>query len=164
MPIHRVEVTEYECLRCNYRWINRMNGVDGPLPERCSKCKRPNWNTTTKTPEEIGLRKRIKYLNTLYENQSSYWNYSIDWNNGVADRFLNLDPRPSISELKSVLSAPALKLNSQNQNRHRGYVLDPKNRRYMTFDKETYKKLLTMDAEKQIKIMGAIIDSRSRSP
>ena len=30
MPIHSIQVSEYECVHCGYRWINRVNGKEGP--------------------------------------------------------------------------------------------------------------------------------------
>jgi hypothetical protein len=44
MPIHTVQVTEYECGHCGWKWINRINGKDRPIPLKCAKCKRLNWN------------------------------------------------------------------------------------------------------------------------
>jgi Zn ribbon nucleic-acid-binding protein len=29
MPIERIQVLEYECVRCGYKWVNRVNGHDG---------------------------------------------------------------------------------------------------------------------------------------
>jgi hypothetical protein len=28
MPIQRIEVSEYQCIHCSYKWINRANGKD----------------------------------------------------------------------------------------------------------------------------------------
>jgi hypothetical protein len=45
MPIHTIQVTEYECGHCGWKWINRINGNDDrPIPLKCPKCKRLNWN------------------------------------------------------------------------------------------------------------------------
>jgi len=44
MTIYVIRVKEYECAKCGHKWINRINGKDGPIPERCAKCKRVNWN------------------------------------------------------------------------------------------------------------------------
>jgi hypothetical protein len=166
MPIYKVEVTEYQCLKCDYRWINRVNGVEGPIPERCSKCKKLNWNQRNITHKEIGLRRRITYLKTLYRWQSVYWgfsdNYKIDWHDGLSEKFLNLDPRPTVEELNRVLRGPeiALNLNSQNQNRRRGHVPDPNKPGRTKYDAEEYKKLLKQQAQKQQELMQQIIASR----
>jgi hypothetical protein len=44
MPIHTIQVTEYECGHCGWKWINRINGKDRPIPLKCAKCKRLNWS------------------------------------------------------------------------------------------------------------------------
>jgi hypothetical protein len=170
VPICKVEVRGYECFQCGYKWTNWVNGVDGPIPTRCSKCKKFNWNRRGTTPKEIGLRRRISYLETLYRNQSSYWglkdNNTINWPIGLSDKFLNLDPRPTVEELHRVLSGPEiiLRLDSQNQYSHRGYVTvpdgDPSTPRLMRYDEEEYKKLLKQDAQKQQELMQQIIASR----
>ena len=104
MTISRIEVNEYQCVKCGYRWINRFNGKEGPIPKRCAKCKKCNWNDEKGgiTPEENGLRRRIKGMKKLYEYSSTYWDTpSITdyWNTGLADRFLNLNPRPLLWSL-----------------------------------------------------------------
>jgi hypothetical protein len=58
MPIHDIKVKEYECAWCGYKWINRVNGKDGPIPDKCAKCKRGKWingESDIMTPQEIGL-------------------------------------------------------------------------------------------------------------
>jgi hypothetical protein len=55
MTIYVIRIKEYGCDKCGYKWINRINGKDGPIPERCAKCKRVNWNGGSEieiTPEE----------------------------------------------------------------------------------------------------------------
>jgi len=44
------------------------------------------------------------------------------WNNELAEKFLDLNPRPTIAELRRVVYPPGLKigLTSQNRNRRRG--------------------------------------------
>jgi hypothetical protein len=164
MPMNKVEVMEYECIQCRYKWINRVNGVDGAIPKRCAKCKKLNWNRRITTPEEIGFRRRIGYLKTLYRDQTCYWglrdNYKIDWPEGLIEKFLNLDPRPTIADLERVLHAPVIRLDSQNQYTRRGYVPHPSKPRVMTYDEEEYKKLLKQGAEKQQNLMLEIINSR----
>jgi hypothetical protein len=131
LPISRIEVNEYVCLLCGYRWINRVNGKNGPIPERCAKCKRYGWNGERKsdiiTPEESGLRRRIKNLPRVYHAyhlRRSYDTYSKGRKKPTMEdcfdieltaKFLTLDPRPTIEELKHVLYTPGLqiRLNSQ---------------------------------------------------
>ena len=51
---------------------------------------------------------------------------NIDWPNGLCEKFLDINPRPTIEELKQVLSPPGgLWLTSQNQFTRRGVVPDP---------------------------------------
>jgi hypothetical protein len=44
MPILKIQVNEYEYINCGYKWINRVKGKDGPVPKRCAKHKRLNWD------------------------------------------------------------------------------------------------------------------------
>jgi hypothetical protein len=60
VPISRVRVNEYHCVKCGYKWINRVNGVDGPVPTRCAKCKKANWDHGDANAEEVGMRRRVK--------------------------------------------------------------------------------------------------------
>jgi hypothetical protein len=52
MPTQKIEVLEYECTKCSYRWINRVNGKDGPKPKRCAKCKRSGWEEGLMSEDE----------------------------------------------------------------------------------------------------------------
>lgn len=168
MTISRVEVNEYRCIRCGYKWINRINGGDGPIPKRCAKCKKRNWNDKNEaiTPEENGLRRRIKGMKKLYEYSSSYWDMpsvADYWNSGLADKFLNLNPRPSVTELRQVVYPPGLVigLTSQNQTTWRGYVPDPQKPGWMKYDEKEYLKTLRLEAEKRNDAMKQIINNRS---
>src|SRR5262245_34975870 len=143
MPIHKIALSEFECAHCGYRWINRVNGKDGPIPQRCAKCKRPNWETgyneTSMSPKESGLRRRVQNLYRIYH--LSVWrltypmpkfeNFSVDdyLDPSVVAKFLTLDnPRPTISELRGVLYPPGLQLglDSQNFYRREAWYPDPK--------------------------------------
>jgi hypothetical protein len=72
MPIHEIQIKEYECAKCGYKWVNRINGKDGPIPDMCAKCKRVNWNNLSEdiTPKENGLRRRINGFRELYEGDN----------------------------------------------------------------------------------------------
>jgi cytochrome c2 len=168
MAISRVQVNEYQCVKCDYKWINRFNGRDGRVPKRCAKCKRHNWNDKKEgiTPEENGLRRRIKGMKKLYEYSSSYWDtpsIADYWNSGLADRFLNLNPRPSVAELRQViyLSGLVVGLTSQNQNIWRGYVPDPQKPDAMKYDEKEYLKTIRLEAKKRNDAMKQIINNRS---
>jgi len=108
MPIQNIETKEYECGHCGYRWINRINGKDGQVPNCCAKCKRTNWNDPTEriTPYEVGLRRRIKEFNNLYDFEYHYADKRsclICWPIDLSQKFLEIRPRPTIKELKKVL-------------------------------------------------------------
>lgn len=166
MPMKKVEVIEYECIKCGYRWINRVNGVDGPIPKRCAKCKRTNWNQGSPTPKEIGLRRRIDSLKTIYEYQSlALFRDKVNWTKGLTEKFLNLDPRPTMAELERVLYAPelVLRLDSQNQFSHRRYVPVSDKPGLLKYDPREYEKLFKQDAQTQQQLMQMIIDSRPNS-
>lgn len=160
MPKHKVEVTEYECMKCGYKWINRINGKDGIEPKRCAKCKHSNWDKESRTPEQVGLRRRVSYLESLYDTQLRYYwsDKTFSWPKGIIEKFLDVEP--TIAELKQVLLAGKLKLNSQNQYRHRGWVANPDKPGYLKYDDEAYQQLLKQDAQKQQELMQKIIESR----
>ena len=141
MPVHKIEVSEYGCAHCGYKWINRVNGKDGPMPQRCAKCKRPNWNTgyneSPMTPQESGLRRRVQNLYRIYH--LSVWRLtgtlpdletlSVDdyFKRELVAKFLSLNPRPTTQELMGVLYPPGLQLglDSQNLSRKGGMVSRP---------------------------------------
>ena len=168
MTISKVEVNEYRCIKCGYKWINRYNGKEGPIPKRCAKCKKRNWDDEKEgiSPEENGLRRRIKGMKKLYEYSSSYWNMpsvADYWNSGLSDKFLNLNPRPSVAELRQVIYPPGLVigLTSQNQNTWRGYVPDQQKPGGMKYDEKEYLRTLRFEAKKRNDAMKQIINNRS---
>jgi hypothetical protein len=166
MPIHRIEITEYECARCSYKWVNRINGKDGPVPIRCAKCKRTSWNRNGLIKgQENGLRRRIRGYKKLYEYASFFSSDKIHWSEDLAEKFLNLSPRPTIVELKQVVYPRdlALKpLDSQNQYSNRNFVPDPDKPGWVKYDKEEYVKLRKREARTRQEIMQHIIDSRDK--
>ena len=175
MPIHNIQVKEYGCSWCGHKWINRVNGKDGPIPGRCAQCKRRNWNEGEAekiSPEENGLRRRIKGFEKLYKFVEFYWTehlsrppkfVNIDWPAGLTEKFLSLKPRPTIRELRRVMYPAGLvirPLNSQNQYTRRGYVPDPDKPGWFKYDKEEYIKIIQQEAQKRIEVMIEIINSR----
>jgi hypothetical protein len=171
MPIKTIKVSEYECVRCGYKWINRINGHDGPVPQKCAKCKRLGWNGGEKdliSHEESGLRTRIKGLKKLYYIHNLHWGYrderdksGIHWPKGLSEKFLNINPRPTIEELKQVLFPPGgLGLSSQNLFRRRGYILDPEKPGWLKYDKKEYLRILKQEAQNRQKAMIEIMKSR----
>jgi hypothetical protein len=118
------------------------------------------------TPEENGLRRRIRGFKKLYKYAGSYWSdHSLAdcWSSELAERFLILDPRPTITELKQVASPPGLiieALTSQNQYNRRGLVPDPEKPGWLKYDKEAYIKILKQEAQKRQQVMRQIIETR----
>jgi hypothetical protein len=155
MPIHRIEVSEYECRKCHYRWINRINGIDGTIPQRCAKCKRSTWNKKISSKEN-GLRRRINHLKALYEKNIE----DFSWPQKLTEEFLNLDPSPTVPELQQVLISAKLGLNSQNQYGQRYRVPDPDKPGRFKYDKKEWVRLLKQDAERMQGVMQRVIDSR----
>src|SRR5262245_24567693 len=151
MPTHRIEVSEYECIHCGYKWINRVNGKDGPVPKKCAKCKRMNWDTGYNedriSPKESGLRRRVKNLYDIYH--VAVWrvtrplpdisSFTVDdyLDRKVVAKFLNLEPRPTVKELVKVLFSDELKLrfNSQNWIKMECWYPDPEKPGYLRRDR-----------------------------
>ena len=130
MPIHEIRVKEYECTRCGYKWISRINGMDRPLPTRCANCKRRAWEKGFEdyvTPEEEGLRRRIKNLEKLYKYESR------DWPNGLSEEFLKIKPRPTIEELKQVFYPLGY-----DPRKYRDVIPDPNRADYLKYDDSVY--------------------------
>jgi hypothetical protein len=121
MPITTIQIPEYECIHCGYKWINRVNGIDGPIPKNCARCKRRHWiNDDEKnknsyeliTPKERGLRRRIKGFNNLYYYDAliiKQLQDRIDWPMDLCERFLKIVPRPTIQEMVEVINASPLR-------------------------------------------------------
>jgi hypothetical protein len=109
---------------------------------------------------ERGLRRQIKYFERLYEYAPLNCGIAIDWPNGLCEKFLDIDPRPTI-ELKQVLYPPGgLWLTSQNQHTHRSYVPDPERPEWHKYDNEEYLKILKQEAQNRIELMLQIMRSR----
>jgi hypothetical protein len=76
IPYQIVEVKEYQCSRCGYKWIARKNGVDKPTPKTCSKCKTALWD---KSP----IRETNKVVSAEQQTQTYY-----TWKNLMYDEEL----------------------------------------------------------------------------
>ncbi len=168
MPIKIIQVSEYECVHCGYKWINRVNGKEGPVPKNCAKCKRKYWNGKSKdegydpiNPRERGLRRRLCRFEGYDKREGTGWGGSTSyWPNELCKKFLNLNPRPTISELKQALIPLGW-----NPHRHRNRVPDPDKPNYLKYDPDgqEYKKLLKDEVEKRREFMKRIIEERSQS-
>ena len=165
MTISKIKVNEYQCVKCGYKQINRINGKDGPIPDRCAKCKKQNWNKKEDdiSPEERGLRTQIRSTKNLYEYSSLYRsNPTIAgfWNNELAEKFLHLNPRPTSTELRKVVCIPGLKigLTSQNYRRRSGCVPDPQKSGWLKYDREEYIKALQLEVLKRQELIQRIME------
>ena len=130
MPIHTIQVSEYECVHCGYRWINRVNGKDGPMPKNCAKCKRFHWNGKGEgsgynpiTPRERSLRVR------LYKFEG-YRNYQLGAGrqyspNALCEKFLSLNPRPTMQELRQALYPLGWNPHNTDKNSYIHLIPDP---------------------------------------
>jgi hypothetical protein len=89
----------------------------------------------------------------------------IHWPDGLIERFLNLNPRPTIPELKQVIYPQGLilrPLDSQNQFTGIGYVPDPKEPGWQKYDIRKYVELRRHEAQRRQEIMMQIIKSRTK--
>jgi hypothetical protein len=48
MPRQEIKVIEYECSRCEWKWIARKNGKNKLKPSFCPKCKTSMWDIERK--------------------------------------------------------------------------------------------------------------------
>jgi len=106
VPFHKIEVTEYECAKCDYKWINRINGKDGPKPIRCAKCKRWDWEEGYLSIIEKRLRRdllRIESVETSHPTMFGERGVNIVPTDLCA-AFLSTYPRPTVRELETVLN------------------------------------------------------------
>ena len=155
MPIHTIETQEYECVHCGYKWVNRVNGKDGSIPQRCAKCKRYYWNDGQHeqagrnpnpiTPKERGLRVRLGGCEP----------------NELCEKFLSLKPRPTIEKLEYALYPLGY-----NPRDHKGHVLGER------VEGQTYKlvrnwkgyiAVLEKEALRRKEFMQEVIDSRTNT-
>ena len=166
--ISRIEVNEYQCILCKYKWINRINGKDGQIPDRCAKCKAHNWNEGRMTPEENGLRRRLRGMKQLYEHVAldfpSDPSISKWWDNELTEIFLSLYPRPTIEELKQVVRLPGLVIGLTSESRWiwKGFVPSPENPGAWKYDKKEYLRILHSEVQKRQDIMRQIIERRGK--
>jgi hypothetical protein len=102
VPSYKIEINEYECAVCGYKWIRRKNGKDLGRPKKCSKCKRSDW-------DEGPMSKREKYLrNRLIQFEGGTTNIRLrgkhrNQPNELCKKFLwEIKPRPTEEELEKV--------------------------------------------------------------
>jgi hypothetical protein len=166
MVISVILTKEFQCNLCGYKWINRFNGRDKPVPKRCSKCKSHNWNRMGGNigSVEKKLRARIRGLEERYIGASFTWlNTSMAncWDVELAKKFLNLNPRPTIEELRLVVKGSRIGFNSKDPYKAQGFVPDPQNPGSYKYDTDEYQKIILLDAENRKKTMRKIIQERT---
>lgn len=169
MPIHQIQINEYECRHCGYRWINRINGKNGPTPDRCAKCKRFNWdkkkpmldehgNYTNITPEERSLRVRLYKFEGYNPRETLGWGGSVCYRpNTLCQTFLDLKPRPTEKELATALDPLRMRYDLQ---KHKYYVPNPDEPGWLKYDPKGYDKLLKKEGQKRREYMIQVIKSR----
>jgi hypothetical protein len=101
LGITRVEVNEYSCELCGYKWINRVNGKDGPVPRRCAKCKHQHWErghlTSLEKSYQWALKKRFGYYRCV-GRISPFGGWNVEEN---IKKYLQR--RPSVEEMRVLL-------------------------------------------------------------
>lgn len=170
MPISKIEIKEYQCFKCGYKWTNRVNGKNGPIPKRCAACKKETWNRKSLTREGVGIRKRIRNLKDVYRSVNSYCNDTYlcpdYWDSELAESFLDLDPPPSLEELRHALYPRGLVMDL----RHHPYsgtrwYPDPQESGRLKCDRPPYRnylRLVQQDAHRRQRAMRQIIKERKR--
>jgi hypothetical protein len=144
MPINKITINEYECAQCGYRWINKINYKDSPIPTNCAKCKRLTWNSKYRTtPKENGYRRIVRGFKKLYDDfdeyDSNHKGLKINWPADLCDQFLNT--KPSWFDLEKVIQSSQLRRfdNGKSIYRMSGWIPDLGNPGNMIRDPSTYK-------------------------
>lgn len=79
----------------------------------------------------------------------------------MAEKFLNLNPRPTIEELRLIVHRSKIGFNSKNPYKEEGYVPDPQNPRRWKKDTDEYQRIILLEAEKRKERMQKIIQERT---
>lgn len=98
MPVNIVQVKEYECIKCGYKWVNRKNGQDQPVPKRCAKCKQ-YWDKENISKKESRYRYKLRFTvgeYKLHPMRPHYWKTDVN-----VDELLKY--RPSIKDMKVII-------------------------------------------------------------
>jgi len=160
-------------------WINRVNGKDGPVPQRCAKCKRFGWidgqhvdrNPNPITDEERGLMMRLYKFEA--SKKPGYWTtprapdyvfHTTQYTpNELCKKFLSLKPRPRIDQLKYVLEPlgpEARKILKNYTNRSSSF------KEYIKKNSpelhKTYEDALQLEIKRRREYMQKIIDYREQ--
>jgi hypothetical protein len=122
MPFRKVEVTEYQCAKCSYKWVNRINGKEGAKSKRCPECKRWDWEEgyLSRTQKQLRIdllkieKNQVKY-STVF-GDTAFFPIPTD----ICAAFLGIWPRPTEQELRIVLN-PICYLGPYDHNRRPNY-------------------------------------------
>jgi hypothetical protein len=180
MPIRKVEVTEYQCAKCSYRWINRINGKEGQKPRRCANCKRSDWEEGYLSSRQKQLRRdllkieknQVKYPTVF--GDTAFFPIPTD----ICAAFLGIWPRPTEHELRVVLN-PICYLGPYDHSwrpnySHRGTCSDqirccpgwipiPNEPGRYAYDEKINENMIKKEKEVRHQLMQHIIDSRNGS-
>lgn len=99
MPVNIIQVHEYECIKCGYKWINRKNGQNGPTPVRCAKCKQMDWDKGNISKKESRYRYKLRF--TVGEYKSNTYRPHFWRTDTKVDELLKY--RPSIKDMKLII-------------------------------------------------------------
>ena len=110
MPINIIQVKEYECIKCGYKWINRKNGQNQPVPKRCAKCKQLDWSEGKGyiSRKESRVRYQLRYTVGEYLYHSpEHPSYGGKWKTDAkVDELLKY--RLSIKDMKVIIQPMSL--------------------------------------------------------
>jgi hypothetical protein len=173
MPCRKVEVTEYECAKCSYKWINWINGIEGQTPKRCAKCKRWDWDEGKLSRIEKRLRREILKIEVneiRFPGIGGTELYSIPTD--ICATFLSLYPRPTVRELNVVLN-PICYLGNYDYNHHNhtgtcsdqiyccpGWIPKPDKPGHYGYDEKLFEEMVRIEKDVRHQLMQHIIDSR----
>jgi hypothetical protein len=178
MPSRKVEVIEYECAKCSYKWIKRINGKEGPKPKRCAECKRSDWEEGYLSSVEKQLRRdllkieknQIKYVTVF--GDTAFFSIPTD----ICGAFLSIWPRPTEMELRTVLN-PICYLGPYDHGLHPsyshkgtcsdqveccpGWIPIPDEPGCYDYDKKIYENMVRKEKEVRHQLMQHLVDSRN---
>jgi hypothetical protein len=173
VPFRKVEVTEYQCAKCSYKWINRINGKEGPKSKRCPKCKKWDWDEGRLSRVGKRLRRdllKIEVNEIKYRTIDGTGLYPIPTD--ICAKFLSISPRPTEEELETVLN-PICYLGPYDYNHHDhngtcsnqtyccpGWRLVPEKPGVWHHDRKLEEDMVRIEKDVRHKLMQHIIDSR----
>jgi hypothetical protein len=81
MPHSEIKVKEYQCSRCEWKWIARKNGKDKPKPSFCPRCKTWMWDIERKNDMNKFHRwqaERFAVKGMIWDRSTSKWKKPTD--------------------------------------------------------------------------------------